>query len=415
MDRSTGDQSGTMCPLCVAADAADAGYCRHVVATPERRRHCIEAIAATLGFCVSHAELIEAAAEHGADFDELLAAAAARLVEHFQRAPDHARDALFDAQRACPACQWGEQRATRAAHWLLAECGEERARWPALCIDHVHTAIRLAPDAALQPLLAQQGERLRDGAGLAQIGGSPRPARRQLARMRRLVAARRFDRVEELFDDPTLCPVCAWIARTIEHWIESVRTAVRIRADAQTVFPLCARHVWIAADACRDAAGAIAAHAAAVARRALALGLDAIRRDEQADAEAKTNVWYRRRSPAYVLGRRRRAAFCLPACLPCLLTATALEFAVESLVDALGSHRQRQRLERGHGLCAKHFAHAVLLAGGRARDALWALELAKLRDLAGLRSAALAAGHDPEPHATAKRSGAALSHFSAVV
>jgi len=417
MDRSPYADHGGACPLCATADGADAGYGRHVIAGPEQRRHGSEAIAASLGYCASHAELLEAQTEHAADFAALLADGAARLVDRFERDPDAAQGALFDAQRACPACRWRDQHVGRDAHRLLDAAGAGRT-WPALCIDHLHTAIGIAPQAALPPLLAQQGQWLRGCTDIAQVAGSAWPARRQLARLRRRLGGRRVERVAALLDDPSGCPVCAWIAQTVEHWIESVHTAVRIGSAGETVFPLCARHLWMAADACDGARAAIAVHAAAAASRALALGLEAIRRDEQVDAEARASVWYRRKSPAYVLGQRRRGAFRMPACLPCLLTATALEFAVEAVVDALGSARQRQRLERGHGLCTKHFAHAALLAPrGGAREALVAMQMTKLRELAGLRSAALAADAraESDPPRAAPSCGTALSHLSAAV
>jgi hypothetical protein len=407
------DGAGT-CALCATADTADARYCRHAVAGLEQRRHCSEAIAATLGYCASHAELIETADEQS-EFAALYAAAAARLVDRFEREPDFTRTAVFDAQHACPACQWRDRHVGREAHRWLALAGTGLT-WPPLCIDHLHTAIGIAPQGALQPLLAQQGEQLRGCADIARVAGSPRSARRWRARMCRLLAERRFEQVADLFDAPALCPVCGWIAQTIERWIDSVRTAVRIGADGETVFPLCAGHVWIAADECGDAAAAIAAHAAAAVCRSLAAGLQAIQRDERADAEARASVWYRRRSPAYVLGQWRRGALRMPACLPCLLAATALEFAVEAVVDVLGSTRQRGRLERGHGLCMKHFAYAALLAPrGSARDALIAMQTEKLRALAGQRSAAVSAHvrAESELPAGSPGPGTALSHLSA--
>jgi hypothetical protein len=108
-------------------------------------------------------------------------------------------------------------------------------------------------------------------------------------------------------------------------------------------------------------------------------GITAMAREDEEREIASKSVWFKRKSPSYLLGQRRKRLAALPRCLACQGLALGRDRAIGQLLDLMGEPRHRRALKRGYGLCLKHFADAYVVAPkGVVRDALTAIQIKKL-------------------------------------
>jgi hypothetical protein len=161
------------------------------------------------------------------------------------------------------------------------------------------------------------------------------------------------------------------------------RESVRTDAAPEMLLPLCGEHIWL----CHSSGDARLADRAT--RNALEISARRLRRaaamleDEERRLErSKASVWYRAKSPAYILGQRRRIVTDMPRCHACERIAVARDRSVSQMLEQLRDRRERDALEHDGGLCVKHFAYARVIApAGVVRDALTKAQVKELRAL----------------------------------
>jgi hypothetical protein len=123
-------------------------------------------------------------------------------------------------------------------------------------------------------------------------------------------------------------------------------------------------------------------YAVDVALTSLQHGIETLAREQSERESEAQSVWHKPKSPPYLLGIKRRTITKIPACPACEQLAIARDRAVGELLTLMQDTRHREALERGHGLCLKHFAHAYLISPqGKVRSALVALHKEKLQAL----------------------------------
>ena len=352
-------------------------YARYLLCDPERREANAEAIAGALGFCPAHAAFLRGLEGSGAEIGAVMRRAAVAVRALLEPGPGHEDrlvEILFGAARACPACRYAERRlgsllARHAATLRSLTRGPERTP-PPLCLPHFRALLAASEQSDLRHWIAVEIDVL---SAVSAPVDAPwivvgRPDVPPASAPAGAVAG---------------CAICAAGRGARERWLESAKESVRLDAGEGAVLPGCPDHLLtcIQSGDARLAARAVQ-HARDAALRTLWRAVSRVDEEDRRVALEARSVFYRPKSPAFVLGQRRKALRPLWRCAPCERTAAARERAVGQLLAYLGDQGHRDAFGREQGLCLKHFAEVRLIApSGAMRDTLTAVQSAKLRTL----------------------------------
>lgn len=360
-----------------------------MLADPSRREANGQAIAESFGFChadaaallglyrpkpVPHSRRTDLdRSDPGEHVRSVLRLAARYELKLLARGPDRERRLLglmLRAARACPACHYAERRVAGvlSQHAAKLRAGE---RLPRICLPHFRSLIGKSRQADLRAWIRLEADSLRAApraeTSMPLVAGRPKPAAATT------VAAPMGWR----------CSVCAAVQRAHGEWLEDAKTAVHLGLAEWNALPACPEHLW---DCARAGDGALA-------RRAAEHALDtALATLERADAWLESedrrlalesrSVWHKPKSPAYLLGRRRKVLRALWNCAACERLVAAAERAAGRLCEDLAAVPGREGYERSGGVCMQHFAQACLIApDGPVRATLIGVQSAKLREL----------------------------------
>jgi hypothetical protein len=388
--RADGD---VRCVICDEARSTDVDYATSVLCDPGRCGSNAEVIADALGFCAAHADGIVGLDLRSPAIGDVMRRALRRTRELLvagQEFEERRLDAFFAARHACPACRFAERRlaAPLARH-------AARLRSPAkgdsglLCIPHFRALIGVAPAGELLALTRNQVE------VLTAVMGSADSAAGSVKRLLTAgvdVPPRKPRHGDVLRSEDADCPVCIELRWTFERWLAAAATAVRFDIAAWAALPTCPEHILDCIQSGDEGLADCAAHhTMEAALRSLEYGAAWQEREDRRHEKEKESVWYRRKSPAYLLGVRRRAILAMSRCAACERLAVATERAIGEFLDRMRGARYRNTLERRYGLCMKHFAQARVYApAGVVRDAMTVIHAQKLdvleRELGGVES-----------------------------
>lgn len=164
------------------------------------------------------------------------------------------------------------------------------------------------------------------------------------------------NRAEEFSHDEGSCPVCAGIQREEARWLDMAKTVARLGQDLWTVLPMCAKHIQQCAR-CGDEKVALAAtrYAAEAQLASLRDGITALVQDNRNREAARKSVFYRRKSPAYILGQQRKMVTNLPRCPACERLVVAQDRGIIEALQRLRPARRGTAGEYFARLCLKHF------------------------------------------------------------
>lgn len=402
------------CGLCASMHGTTARYARTVLCNLERREANAEAIADALGFCPAHAAFVAGLDDHGAEIGAVMRHAILRTRMLLDAGPgkeDRLLEVFFGAANACPACRYAERQLTgfllRHASFLRSSGRDTSQSKRPLCLPHFLSLIGvsekkdLLPWAGMEFDLLSKVTRTLDAAGPSAVLA----ATRLVAGYPEATRAFLLKSAAPLLDDAG-CTVCVAMRRAFFRWLEAVRESIRIDAAPWTLLGTCPEHIW----AC--ALVGDSEMAARATRHALEVALRTLRRaavkleqeDRRLEAEARS-VWFKRKSPAYLLGQQRNAITKMPRCFACERIAVARDRAIAELIERMREKRHREAFEREFGLCMKHFALARVIApAGTVRDFLTDIYAAKLRSLE-LELAGAATGASPWKEAICRFSG----------
>ncbi|TAK86250.1 MAG: hypothetical protein EPO20_07950 [Betaproteobacteria bacterium] len=368
----------------------EAHYAQRSLCDPAHSEANARAIADAVGFCHVHAAHVAAPRQFSSAMSAVMHRALAFLRPLFESRPgtedhalevqDHVLEILFAARGVCPACSFSERRLsgllTRHASALRSGRAKDAAR--ALCLQHFRALIGLSELSDLTHWVEMEVELLAAAENMLDADDP-----RALRRLTRLVAGRRA-RPPDIQPAPDSdCRVCVAMRTARARWLEVACGSVRTDAAPSLVMPTCAEHIWD----CHEADDPnLAAYAT---RNAFELSLKNLRRaavvlkqEERKLEEAKRSVWYRKKSPAYILGQRRRVVTKIPRCPACEHIAVARDGAIAGLLEDLRDKRKREEFQGGRGLCMKHYALARIIApAGPVRDALTNTQLTELSSL----------------------------------
>jgi hypothetical protein len=142
-----------------------------------------------------------------------------------------------------------------------------------------------------------------------------------------------FDKLDELVGGEA-CPVCACISRVLDQWVELTDKAARIGLGLWTVFPTCPTHIWICAHLCGSAtAHQVARYVSKIMIESLQRAVAAMAREDQEREIASKSVWFKQKSPSYLLGQRRKLVTRMPRCPACECFAVARDRAIGRILD----------------------------------------------------------------------------------
>jgi len=393
------------CEVCEQLRVSEHGFPVNGAERPEDIVAAREAIVDALGFCEDHgAALLRRGDSH------LLARILGDATEFIlgwlgdeKRYADRMLDVFFGIGRACPTCKLQSHRVTHQVQRLAqANTGQAVAR--ALCFSH-YRDVANAVNAATLSVLADTQRKLLESI-IDEIGRIPEEpcseadrspiAPEKLRWATRMVASELalVDKVPTVTTEPrdgaagscadeSSCPVCAGIQREEARWLEMTKTVARLGQDLWTVLPTCAKHIQQCAR-CDDENVALAAtrYAADVQLASLRDGIAALVQDNRNREAARKSVFYRRKSPAYILGQQRKMVTNLPRCPACERLVVAQDRGIMEALQGLRSAR------RGHGdgyfarLCLKHFgAVYVYTMPGEVRSWLVGIQVQRFGEL----------------------------------
>lgn len=390
------------CPVCAALESADRRYVDHVLLG--RGQTQAQAIADTLGFCALHAAHVSSGWSSSASIARALDAAirlTLEMLEGRKADSDSTRDFLFESAHACPACTYSARMVSSAAASAAAGPWTRKrgASATALCYPHYRGAAYCV-DAAHLPVLAkaelERVDSVKDHMRSLDAAGEESPAMRLIAGAPRpspAVASRNTQSLRELMDSLSgtieppnareACPVCVAMIRDLDRRVGAARGALRFRSDGWMVLPTCAEHLRLFALLSGEEVAQHAAEQSVVTiARLLRSGIAAVERGRRRREAESKSVWYKPKSPSYLLGLEREVVTRAPPCPVCNGLAAARERAADAIVERVRKRQSAAGLEQGHGLCMKHFAHVFLFTSrGPAREALAAVQRDKLSAL----------------------------------
>ena len=373
------------CPVCLESQDSDDKYFFWFLNESYGFPHVLRELADAFGFCTAHGHRLNACAKD-ADAIAFAHGYVTRLtLELLSNAPGDEQRLI--EPRACPACASMERVSERVLFFLdrLLEdpAGAELYGNPGLlCFPHFQSfAQRLRSPALFQHLLSlhldamtrtrhaldaypEPADAFPAVLDLA-VGGHPGPMALPVIDIKN-VAGERRDTIGDFaaqLDRDDACPVCVEVHRAWCDWIAWLERAVSGDQNLEDVLPTCREHVW----ACvRHGSPALAT---AVVRNALMMALrcaHGAQRMLAPAAPARRDGWVARLRRATQGSRQRfheaRQAVAYPIrCPVCERLATARDRATRLLFALLLEPRHRARCEAGHGLCLKHFSHALSL------------------------------------------------------
>lgn len=386
---------------------------------PDRERTQAQALADTLGFCTLHAARVSGEQGNVASIARVLDGAiqlTLEMLEGRKADSDSTRDFLFESAHACPACTYSARMASRVVAEAAGSWTRKRAV-PALCYPHYRSAAYCV-DATHLPVLAEaELERVDSVKGHMRnrdAAGEDSPSMRLIAGGPRLVpaaASRNAQSLRELMDSLSgtieppsareACPICVAMIRDLDRRVGAARWALRVRSYGWMVLPTCAEHLRLfALLAGEEVAERAVEQSVVTIARLLRGGVAAVERGRRRREMESKSVWYKPKSPSYLLGLEREVVTRTPPCPVCNGLAAARERAADGIVERVRQRRNAAELELGPGLCMKHFAHVFLFTSrGPARDALVAVQRAKLavlrQDLSGAHDRRTLEGNSP--------------------
>ena len=374
-----------MCTVCEQLCLSEHEFPLNGAERPEDLATAREAIVDALGFCEEHgAALVRHGGSHvlarvlGEATDCILG-----WLGDEKRYADRMLEVFFGIGRACPTCKLQSHRVAHEVN-RVAQAGAGQAVAGALCFSHYRDVANTVNAGALS-VLAEVQHRLLESV-IDEIGRIPEEpcgdAERfpvapetlrwatfmvasevvlvdEVSRAHRgipTVTARGRDRAGDSCDNETSCPVCAGIRREEERWLEMTKTVAKLGQDLWTVLPTCAKHIQQCAR-CDDEDVALAAirYAAEVQSASLRDGIAALVQDNRNREAARKSVFYRHKSPAYILGQQRKMVTNLPRCPACERLVIAQERGVVEALHRLRSVRRGNADEYFARFCLKHF------------------------------------------------------------
>lgn len=376
------------CAVCEAMQGSEAHYAQRVLPDPRHVPVNAQAVADALGFCHLHVGHVLAPHERASAVGTVMHRALGLLRpllearngtdDHAFEVQDHVLEILFAARSGCPACSFAERRLTGllARHAAELRSGREVnvGRERTLCVPHFRALIGFSALSDLADWVEMEVEAL--ACAEARLQRDEPCTVRALVR---IIAGRRA-RPPQAVPGIVDCPVCVAMRAAKERWLELARGSVRADAAPSLIMPSCPEHIWD----CHDTHDAgLAAFASRIAfntvldhlRRAAVL----LRHEERKLEESKRSVWYKKKSPAYILGHRRALVTKAPVCPACERIAVARDAAINRLLEELRHRQMREDFERGPGLCIKHYALARIIApAGAVREAIEGTQLRRL-------------------------------------
>ena len=384
------DLSG--CRACELLENADRRYLGRVLPDPTREAVQAQAIADSLGFCARHAAHVADCEGEFAAIARVLRGAIELTLEILDAGKANneiTRDILFQSANACPACTYSARQLTRNLARAGAHANNGAGAPAALCFAHYRDAIGLTDAARLVAVARAELGRMK-----TVIGSPPTldaSALRALSGDRALLPdaplgcellKRRGDEVE-VWDAQEACPVCIGMARDLQTRFDFARWALRIGSDGWIVLPTCREHLWLFARFAGAQAAELASEYSVTAIAGLLRsGIAAVVRGRRRRAIEARSVWYKPRSPSFLLGLEREAVSRAPRCPVCGGLAVTREREVGRFLELLTQRGSTRDLEKGYGLCMKHFASVFLFVRkGPTRDALAMVQREKLSAL----------------------------------
>jgi len=354
-----------------------------------------------LGFCGYHAALLPLPSPAGHAVADALREAtdrAAALLEDEARNSERLLEIFFAAERTCASCRIGDQHFAQRINRLAVRL-ESQPSSVALCFPHYRAMVHAVKAHALPVLSSAQRDLLEQvvaavgtiehapHARTAHASVAPNTLRWALDVVAGAAGLAPADRPVPGPDAEPDCPVCAAIVHAGERWVDALRRAATLGQDLWTAFPTCPEHIaYCARVEDERLAILVVRYAADLQLAALRRGAAALARDNEQRAAAAKSVFFRRQSPAYVLGQQRKMVTDVPRCPACERLVVARERAIGSLVQMLRG--ARTPVSPGTA-CLKHFAAAYVLAqDSEARAASVAMQAARLRRLSGVLAAA---------------------------
>lgn len=406
------DGSVWLCQVCASVCSGEGHFLLHISDRHESIVATMESIVDALGFCDYHGSLLTGTYGKRTAMARALRAATDRVISWLSD-ERHYADRLFGlffaVEQTCVGCKLHDQRLARVVH-QASDHRYNESKAPTFCFPH-YRELTYAAKAPSLPALADAQLRLLRRISNA-VGppcteeasaGAPRPvAGPTLQWALRVVAgeaAAWIDRfggnVEDRQSDADVsCSVCAAIREAEEDWVDTVKVVARVGKDLWTALPTCPGHIaFCARRGDHDIALLAVRYATWVQMEALQAGVVELAHDEASREAAKQSVFYRRKSPAWILGRQRKMITKIPRCPACERMFVAQERAVGDLVSKLGDAPRRNATGLLSNLCLKHFASVYAFVWkSDMRATLVSAQIDKLRRLSGRLSEAIDAG-----------------------
>lgn len=392
------------CALCVAAADSDATYFARALADPRLCDGSAEALADSLGFCHRHGAAVlegDAMPENRAAMRSVLSQAIPRVLmltnESWLR-ESQVQQALFGADRTCPACTAANRALGRQAAAIARRISDSNglSGVDRLCIEHFQSVVESLPPERRQDVLTARVDlmehmvrRVRmllrksreaaewpagEGDAFSLASGRPLPASIGMY----LSAGRLADAVAgcatltEAITLPDICSICVESARARWRWLEHVQAAAGFDDDAWLVLPTCSEHLEEIARLKKPALTMAATARSLTAalrhqRQQIQALVQAAARDEEiARIKAEgPEVWAahkRKRARGKSAEPPLSATPRLKKCPACDRAEIALEHATGKLLDLLHQRSHREAFILGYGLCLKHFARTYRIS-----------------------------------------------------
>ena len=414
-------QPNATCPVCAALVEVDEDCFSRLFSNAKRVEAASESIVDALGFCPSHGSRLADQHERAQGITRVFCSVIKRLMQWLQNervAEEKLLPIFLNATKACPACRFRDHATitefaklagSRAASPLAAE----NPNYLVLCYPHLSglalmhesaipdrvwathfdkyaAAFELLEGIAACGLDTDQASNadFRSTLESVMLAFAGKPANESLARMNDgdclHASLRAYRTLEESLEDPDICPVCLEVRRTADKWMNSLETAADFSQDCWAVFPTCSEHVWTCLrGGTRKIAYAVSRYIADLTLTQMRRGVDAFA--EAVDADFKPLTGTDRQGPRSQAARAtlaRKVMHVNACCQGCEREALAEDKAIDRLLRLMQEQRFKYALERGHGLCIKHFALAHAFAPkNKIRPAILGMHLDKLESL----------------------------------
>lgn len=412
------------CPICDDIAGRDDHYFFWFFNESYYEPFSLDGLTRSLGFCLAHGARLARSpvgAYQLAAVHEVLTRRIHALLSAYPAGQTRPRrpETGLTACDLCPACGDRQQGASGAAFWLarlLEEPGGagQYARPGILCFPHLGVVVprvsastfeRLlmvhatATTSALASSMELQGDLLKGSPDERHDLTKPLLPFLRLAvghdtgngtysiRNESRLSARRRDPVRDFLEAVARddgCPVCLEVGRAWSEWIAWLEDAVPEGSAVEDLLPTCPEHVW----ATVQVGGAPLA--LATVRQTLDAGLGQIgaaiqtlRPPPRPDHETPVRRIKRAlRGPRHRLRVAREVLIRGLRCPVCERLAVARDRALSLLFTLLEDRQHRAIVERGYGLCLKHFSRALALEPApEIRAAVIEVEKAKLATL----------------------------------